>query len=62
MLYSFFITQWNNPSKGDWTEYVKQNSEDFKIPQSFQLIQSKSKYTFKKLVKMRAKQTGKVML
>ena len=48
MLYSFFITQWNNPSKGDWTEYVKQDLKDFKIPQSFKLIQSKSKYTLKR--------------
>lgn len=56
MLYSFFITQWNNPSKGDWTEYVKQDLKDFKIPQSFKLIQSKSKYTFKKIVKTRAEE------
>ena len=56
MLYSFFITQWNNPCKGDWSEYVKQDLKDFQIHQSFQEIQSKSKYTFKKLVKSKAEE------
>ena len=56
MLYSFFITQWNNPTKGDWTEYVKQDLEDFHIDISFESIQNKSKNSFKKLIKARAEE------
>ena len=29
MLYSFFLTQWHTPSKGDWTEQVKADLEEF---------------------------------
>ena len=32
MVYSFFITQWYSPSKGDWTEQVKEDLMDFDIP------------------------------
>ena len=56
MLYSFFITQWNSPSKGDWTEIVKKDLEDFSIPCSFEYIRSKSKDAFKKLVKVKARE------
>ena len=56
MLYSFFITQWLNPSKGDWTEQIQEDLEDFKIPCSFDLIEKKSKEAFKKMVKTRAKE------
>ena len=56
MMYSFFITQWHTPSKGDWTEKVKIDLEDFQIPCSFDYIQSKYKEAFKKLVKVKAKE------
>ena len=56
MLYTFLMTQWNNPTRGDWTEQVKQDLEDFDIPQSFELMENKSQETFKKLVKVRAKE------
>ena len=56
MVYSFFITQWYSPSKGDWTEQVQQDLIDFKIPCSFQSIESKSAEAFKKLVKRQAKE------
>ena len=56
MLYTFFVTQWNNPTRGDWTLEVKQDLEDFGIPCSFALIQSKSKLSFKNLVKVRAEE------
>ena len=56
MLYSFLMTQWHNPTKGDWTEQVKQDLEDFEIPCSFESMKSKSKETFKKMVKVRAKE------
>ena len=54
MLYSFFVTQWNNPTKGDWTEEVKQDLEDFGITCSFEQILKKSKLSFKNLVKAKA--------
>ena len=56
MLYTFFVTQWNNPTRGDWTLEVKQDLEDFGIPCSCELIQSKSKLSFKNMVKVRAEE------
>ena len=55
MVYSFFITQWYSPSKGDWTEQVKEDLMDFNISSSFDFIESKSAEAFKNLVKIRAK-------
>ena len=56
MVYSFFVTQWNSPTKGDWTELVQKDLEDLGIPSSFQFIRSKSKEAFKNLVKAKAKE------
>ena len=56
MVYSFFITQWYNPSKGDWTEQVKLDLQEFNIPIDFDYISSKSKDSFKKMVKRKAKE------
>ena len=56
MLYSFFLTQWHTPSKGDWTEQVKADLEEFKIPCSFEHILSKSKEAIKRLVKVKARE------
>ena len=56
MLYSFFIVQWHNPSKGDWTELVKVDLVDFKIEASFENIQNKSKDSFKRMVKTKARE------
>ena len=55
MLYRFFITQWNNPSGGDWTELAKSDLKDFEIDSSFENIHGKTKEAFKKLVKEKAK-------
>ena len=55
MLYQFFITQWRNPTKGDWTEEVQANLEEFEIQADFKFLESKSKDSFKKLVKKQAK-------
>ena len=54
MLYNFFITQWNNPCKGDWTETVRQDLADFDIDSSFSSFVSKSKEAFNKKVKVKA--------
>ena len=56
MVYSFFITQWYKPCKGDWTEQVKKDLTDFRIPPTLEYVEGKSKYYFKNLVKQRAKQ------
>ena len=55
MIHQFFTAQWYNPSRGDWTETVKQDLEDFEIPVNLEDIKSKSKYSFKKEVKVKAK-------
>ena len=56
MLYSFFITQWNNPSRGDWTETVKADLADFNIPCNFEFLRSKSQEAFKRLVKVKSRE------
>ena len=55
MLYSFFITQWHNPTKGDWTEAVKEDLKDFNIPCDFEYIENMSQEAFKRKVKVKAK-------
>ena len=62
MLSSFFKTQWYNPSRGDWTELVRKDLEDFDIPCQFDFIKSKSKDAFKRMVKVRAKDFALRML
>ena len=56
MLFSFFSTQWHNPCKGDWTEQVKDDLADLKIPYTLDMIEKKSKETFKIIVKAKAKE------
>ena len=56
MLYSFFITQWHNPCRGDWTEQVKNDLKEFNIPQDFQHITSKSKESYKKIVRAKSEE------
>ena len=46
---------WLQPTRGDWTEQIKQDMEDFVIPTSFEPIQVKSKEAFKRYIKIRAK-------
>ena len=56
MVYSFFMTQWYQPSKGDWTEQVRQDIINLSIHCSFEFIENKSAEVFKKLVKRQAKE------
>ena len=58
MIYQFFITQWHNPTRGDWTETVKQDLEAFDIQVDFEVIKSKSKLSFKNMVKKKALEYG----
>ena len=39
MLYKFFVTQWNNPTRGDWTELVKEDLKDFGIDEDLVMLQ-----------------------
>ena len=55
MLYSFFLTQWLNPTKGDWVLQVKEDLMDLEIPCSFDFKRSKYKQAFKNLVKNKVK-------
>ena len=55
MVYTFFITQWLNPTKGDWCLQVKEDLADLDIPCSFEFIKSKSKQAFKNLVRNKVK-------
>ena len=54
MLHSFFLTQFYNPTPGDWTEQAKLDFKDFDISLDFDMLKSKSKDTFKRLVKKKA--------
>ena len=54
MLYSFFVTQLQNPCPGDWTEQAKLDFEDFRIDLDIDILQRKSKDSFKTLTKSKA--------
>ena len=56
MLSKFFNAQYRFPVKDDWSEQVKQDLQDFRIPENFEKIQSKSKDSFSRLVKKRGKE------
>ena len=57
-IYQFFITLWHNPTRGDWTETVKQDLKAFDIQVDFEVIKSKSKLSFKNMVKKKALKYG----
>ena len=54
MLYNFFWEQWRNPYKEDWTNQVRKDLTDLKIPSDFDWIVSKSKQWFKHYVNQKA--------
>ena len=62
MLHSFFLTQWYNPSKGDWTEQVRQDLKDLEVSCTFEEIEAKSEDAFKNYVKIKAKEYALKML
>lgn len=55
MLHQFFITQWNKPTRGDWTELVKEDLNDFGIDEDLVMLQQMSKGKIKKLIKAEAR-------
>ena len=56
MLCSFFITQYYNPTPGDWTEQAKVDFEDFNISLDFESIRKGSKKSFKNVVKIKSEE------
>ena len=62
MIYQFFTAQWLNPTRGDWTETVKGDLEDFNIPIKLEEIKKKSKESFKNEVKREAKEYSMKLL
>ena len=62
MIAKFFYTQWNEPTRGDWCEQVKEDLADLDIPISFEFIKSKSKDSFKNLVKNKVKEYALTVL
>ena len=55
MLSKFFMMQYNNPVKGDWTETVREDLRELNIAENFMDIRSKTKEAFKKHVKQKAR-------
>ena len=57
MLSNFFFTQWKYPTNNkDWTEMVKLDLQDFDIPVDLDYIKSKSKSSFKSMVRIKAQE------
>ena len=56
MLYKFFVTQWSHSFEGDWCVQARQDLADFDIAEDLTWIKAQSKYSFKKLVKLKAKE------
>ena len=56
MLYKFFETQYNYPTKDDWTLQVTEDLDDFGISSCFNYLKRKSKNAFKRLVKIKSKE------
>ena len=56
LVFKFFKAQLRNPSKGDWTNIVKQDIEDFGITETFDEISKLSKSAFKKKVAIACRQ------
>ena len=54
MLSKIFYAQWNSEVKNDWTCQVRKDLADFCLPEDLHFIQSKSEYSFKRLVKAKA--------
>ena len=49
------MKQWDEPVKLDWTEQVKIDLQDFNIQPNLEEIKGKSKHSFKRIVKIKAR-------
>ena len=55
MLYKFFMAQWENPAKRDWTETVKRDLELLNIKCDLTIMKHTKKEQFKEVVKKSVK-------
>ena len=56
MLSKFFYAQWEDCTKLDWVEQVKEDLSDFGLPKDLEILESKSEFSMKNLVKKKAKE------
>ena len=56
MLFQVFNAQWNHPVKDDWTVQVKKDLQDLEIDMTLEEMRKKSKNSFKRMVKVKAKE------
>ena len=56
LVVRFYKAQLRNPSKGDWTEIVKEDLIDFKIEETFDQLSKISKKVFKKKISAACRQ------
>ena len=54
MIKKTFITQWNNPTKGDWSELVREDLKMFGMDEELSWIKAKSKNSFKAFLRSKA--------
>ena len=54
MIYQIFSVQWNQPTKNDWTYFVKQDLLDFRIESDLLNLKNISEWSFKNLVRKKA--------
>ena len=63
MIKQTLKTQWINPTKGDWSELVKGDLKMFGLNEDWNWIMTKSKHSFKALIRSKAKElTLKILL
>ena len=56
MAHKFFLSQWKYPVRDDWTLEAKENLKELDINLTLEEIKKKSKNSFKRLVKTKAKE------
>ena len=56
MLSRVFYCQWMDKNEHDWTEQVKADLEEFKLPNDLNYIEKKSVFSWKNIVRKRAKE------
>ena len=54
MIKKTFTTQWNNPTRGDWSEQVRDDLNTFGMSDDLDWIKAKSKSSFKNIIKSKA--------
>ena len=56
MLHKFFQAQYENPSKGDWTEQIKLDLKELNIEEDLGNLKSMSENKFKEMIKIKMKE------